>query len=148
MQTLVRDMRWTDRVDESNGMTKGSLIDDKTGDSLIGLHLVVLGGLGLDAVSVGLDIHALVSIVSKVVSMCLFFLERGGDVAEERVTHLVPAEVLKELVEHARAAWGITHRNNYYLSLNKISLTHFSKSKDYSNPINTQINHLFPLYFL
>lgn len=95
MQVMIGDMSGTGRIDQPNRMPKRCLIDDKTSDSLIGLHL--LRGLGLDPVSVGLDIHALVAIVRRV-ALRVFFLEGGRDVAKEGVAHLVPAEVLQELV--------------------------------------------------
>lgn len=97
MQVMIGDMRGTDRIDQSNRMPKRSLVDDKTSDSLIGLHLVLLRWLRLDPVSVGLDIHALVAIVRRL-PLRVSFLERGGDVAKKGVAHLIPAEVLQELV--------------------------------------------------
>lgn len=97
MQVMIRDMHWTGRIDQSNRMPKRCLIDDKTSDSLIGFHLVLLRWLRLDPVSVGLDIHTLVAIVRRL-ALRVSFLERGGDVAKEGVAHLVPTKVLQELV--------------------------------------------------
>lgn len=55
-------------------MSKGCLIDDKTRDSLIQLHFVLLRGKGLNPVSIGgLHVHALVPIVWGV-ALRVFFL--------------------------------------------------------------------------
>lgn len=55
-------------------MSKWCLINDKTSDSLIRLHFILLGGKGLYPIAIGLlDVHALVSVLWPI-ALRVFFL--------------------------------------------------------------------------